>query len=148
MSFAPGGCATYDDVNLILRLYEMRRETRLRDARRWFVAHFRAKTVEEFQALCPAGSETNESFRMVVSYWDMVGSFITAGVLQKELFFESNREMLLVWERLRDLIPAYREMNKDPKSFSNLESVCEDFAKWVERRGPEAYPAFVKRVRG
>jgi hypothetical protein len=45
--------ATYDDVNLILRLYEMRREDRMRDARKWFVASFKVKSYEEFQALCP-----------------------------------------------------------------------------------------------
>src|SRR5450432_1272211 len=56
---------TYDDVNLILRLYEMRREDRLRDARRWFTASFKVKTHEEFTALCPGGSETNASYRMV-----------------------------------------------------------------------------------
>ena len=148
MSFAPGGCATYDDVNLILRLYEMRREARLREARRWFVAHFRVKTLEEFHELCPAGSDTNESFRMVVSYWDMVGSFITAGVLQKELFFENSREMLLVWERLRDIVPAYRAANKDPLTWSNLEKVCAEYIVWLDKRGPEAYSAFSKRVRG
>jgi hypothetical protein len=42
-------CATYDDVNLVLRLYEMRREERLREARAWFVASFHAKTLDEFR---------------------------------------------------------------------------------------------------
>ncbi len=148
MSFATGGCPTYDDVNLILRLYELRREERLREARRWFVSQFHCKTLEDFKTLCPAGSETNESFRMVVSYWDMTASFVEAGVLQKEIFFESNREFLLVWERIRELLPAYRQMQKDPKTWSNFESVAQSYITWLERRGPEVYTAFSKRVRG
>src|ERR1041385_8280829 len=89
--------ATYDDVNLILRLYEMRREERLRDARKWFIASFKVKTFEDFQTLCPPGSETNASYRMVTSYWEMVGSFLTSGVLNNELFYQSGRELLFAW---------------------------------------------------
>ena len=51
--------ATYDDVNLVIRLYELRRDERLREARRWFAASFKAKTLDEFHALCPIGSEPN-----------------------------------------------------------------------------------------
>jgi hypothetical protein len=96
---------TYDDANLILRLYDMRREERMRKARAWFTANFKVKTWEELQKLAPGGSDENASYRMVVTYWDMVGSFITSGVLNKELFFESGRELLLVWERMRDVLP-------------------------------------------
>jgi hypothetical protein len=148
MSFAPSGCATYDDVNLILRLYDMRREERMREARRWFVSEFHCRTLEDFNKKCPPGSGMNESFRMVVSYWDMVASFIVCGVLQKEIFFESNRELLLVWERIRDLVPQYREMTKDPKSWSNFETVANSYIEWLNGRGPDVYSAFSKRVRG
>ena len=96
---------TYDDANLILRLYDMRREERMRKARAWFTANFKPKSWDDLQKMAPGGSDENASYRMVVTYWDMVGSFITAGVLNKELFFESGREMLLVWERMRDILP-------------------------------------------
>jgi len=57
-----GASATYDDVRLILKLYDMRREERLRAARQWFVANFKAvQTVEDFHRLCPAGSDANAS---------------------------------------------------------------------------------------
>src|SRR5437764_15388700 len=101
--------ATYDDVNLIVKLYELRREDRLREARRWFVASFKVKTMEEFQALCPPGSEANASYRMVTTYWEMVASFLTNGVLHQELFFQSGRELLLCWERVRDILPHVRQ---------------------------------------
>ena len=54
---------TYDDVNLILKLFELRREERLREARRWFATSFKVKTLDEFNGLCPAGSEPNASSR-------------------------------------------------------------------------------------
>ena len=47
--------ATFDDVNLILKLYDLRREPRLREARRWFTGSFKARTLDDFNALCPAG---------------------------------------------------------------------------------------------
>src|SRR5262249_38282102 len=72
---------TYDDVSLILKLYEMRRDEKLRAARGWFAANFKVKTIEEWQKLCPPGSDPNASYRMVTSYWEMVASFITGGVL-------------------------------------------------------------------
>jgi len=140
-------CATYDDVHLLLKLYELRREEKLRAARDWFVKSFHAGSMEEFQALCPPGSDHNAYFRMVTSYWDMTASFVTTNVLHKDLFFQSNRELLLVWERIRDVVPALRTANKDPKSYSNMEAVAGEFVDWLKQRGPETYEAFSQRVR-
>lgn len=141
-------CATYDDVNLILKLYEMRRETRMREARAWFTKFFHANSVKEFQELCPAGSEANASFRMVASYWEMVASFITAGVLQKTLFFQSGYEMLVVWVRIGDIVPEYRELMKSPLAYENLERVAKDYIEWMETRAPGSYGSFRDRIRG
>jgi len=139
-------CATYDDIQLVLRLYEIRREERLRDARRWFGANFHAKDMTEFAAVCPPGSTENESFRMVVTYWDMAASFINIGVLQPEALFESGYEMLVVWERIRELLPAMREAREDPAAFSNLEEVSKAYIEWREVRSPGAHAAFAKRI--
>src|SRR5579871_3483575 len=99
--------ATYDDVNLILKLYDMRREERLRAARAWFVANFKPKTFAEYHELCPVGSDANAFARQVMTYWDMVGSFINAGVLNRELFFQSGRELLFVWLRVEVIIADF-----------------------------------------
>jgi hypothetical protein len=139
--------ATYDDVNLVLRLYELRREDKLREARAWFTKSFRASSMEEFQALCPMGSETNAYFRMVISYWEMAASFVAGGVLNKELFFQSGGEMLFVWERVRDLVPAFRQMFKNPYNAKNLETVSNAMIEWMNSRAPEAYGAFSAMVR-
>lgn len=137
---------TYEDVNLILRLYEMRREDRMRQARDWFVMNFRPKTMEELQKLIPPGSDMNASFRQVTSYWEMVASFIASGVLNKELFFQNGQELLLVYERVRAVLPDIRAFNKNPNVLGNLETVAKEFIEWHNRRAPEAHAAFVSRV--
>ena len=140
--------ATYDDVNLILRLYEMRRENRLREARTWFTGSFKVKSFEEFQALCPPGSEPNASYRMVTTYWEMVSSFLTSGVLNAELFYQSGRELLFVWERVRDILPAARDAFKHPRELKNLEEAASAYILWWNHTAPGSYDAFSKRVRG
>ena len=141
--------ATYRDVNLILRLYEIRREGKLRQARNWFAANFKAKSMEEFWQLCPAGSETNAFFRQCASYWDMAGSFVNAGVLNEDLFFTNSRELLLVWLRVKPVLAEARAAFQDPKYMSNLEIAGNAFAEWLSRTsGPAAYYSFAKRVSG
>jgi len=138
---------TYDDANLILRLYEMRREDRMRKARAWFTANCKAKTYEDLIKVAPGGSDENASVRMVTSYWDLVSSFMTSGVLNKELFFQSGRELLLVWERVRDYLPSMREAYKDPSYLRNLEIVGDEFAEYFKKQDPVAYEAFLKRIK-
>jgi len=140
--------ATYDDVKLILQLYEMRREPRLREARRWFTASFKPKTYEDFTALCPPGSEPNASYRMVTTYWEMVASFLTSGVLNPVLFYQSGRELLFVWERVRDILPSVRDTFKNPRELASLEEAATAFIAWWKEQTPGAYEAFCKRVRG
>jgi hypothetical protein len=140
--------ATYEDVNLILRLYEQRREDRLREARKWFSSSFKVKTFDEFMALCPPGGEPNASYRMVVTYWEMVASFLTSGVLNNELFYQSGRELLFVWERVRDVLPKIREVNGFPRELKNLEEAAAAYISWFNHTSPGAYDAFSKRVRG
>ncbi len=137
---------TYDDANLILRLYEMRREERMRKARAWFTANFKVTTWDELQKLAPGGSDENASYRMVVTYWDMVASFVTSGVLHKELFFQSGRELLLVWERMRMVLPEVRAQYKDPHLWGHLETVGDEFANHFKGRSDEAYDAFLARI--
>ena len=140
--------ATFDDVNLILKLYDLRREPRLREARRWFTGSFKARTLDDFNALCPTGSEQHASYRMFTTYWDMVASFITSGVLNEELFFQSGRELLFCWERVRDLVPIFRDQYKNPLELKNLETAATAYIGWWNKRAPGAHDAFSKRVRG
>jgi hypothetical protein len=139
--------ATYEDANLILRLYELRREEKMREARNWFAANFKASNAEELMKIAPMGSQENAWFRMLVSYWEMAASFVTSGVLNQELFFQSNGELLFVWERIRDVAPGFRAFLKNPNAWRNIETVANAYIKWMEANGPEAYTGFQAMVK-
>jgi hypothetical protein len=140
--------ATYDDANLVMRLYDLRREEKLREARAWFVANFKPKSMADIDQLCPPGSENNARMRMVASYWDMAASFVAAGVLNPELFFASNREMLVVAVRFRPVLATIRSAFKDPSFLKNLETVAQQFSDHLDKAGPGTLEAFVARVGG
>lgn len=143
---APNTPATHDDVKLILHLYELRREQRLRVARAWFIAHCKAATFEDMMKLAPPGSEENASLRMVSSYWDMAASFVRSGALNADLFYESNRELLVVYARLKPMLAAVRQAYEDPFYLHSLEEIGEHYAAWLNKRAPGSFEAFAKRV--
>ncbi len=139
--------ASHDDANLILRLYDLRREEKMRQARDWFVRNARFQSFEELMQLCPPGSQENAFLRQVASYWEMVASFLTSGVLDEELFFQSGRELLLVWIRLGPIAPQMRDAYKDPTAYRNLETVATRYIEWMSRQGPDVFSAFAARVK-
>lgn len=139
--------ATYDDVNLVLRLFELRREEKLRTARDWFARNVKAANLEELAAICPMGSQENAYYRMVLSYWEMAASFVTSGVLNPDLFFQSGGEMLFVWERVKHLVPLAREAYKSPGMYRNLEAAAGLFIQWMNKTSPGTYEAYSARVR-
>jgi len=131
------GQATHEHVKLMLKLYELRREPRLRQARDWFLWHFHATTPEELDKLCPPGSDPHTSFRMMVSYWDMVAGIVNRGLVDEELFFETQgAEQFLVWERIKTMIPVFRERGKNPYIMKNLEDHCRRLEAFWEERVP------------
>jgi hypothetical protein len=135
---------TYDDADLILKLYDLRREERLRAARKWFAALPPFTSREQFLADCPPGTEENASFRMVTSYWDMASAFVVNGILNAELFYRSNSgELLYVWERVRRIVPALREAQKNPLSYRNLEEVAKGFIEFYGKNAPGYYENLV-----
>src|SRR5260370_16531101 len=90
---------TYDEVNLMLRLYDMRREPRLRQARSWFVEHFHPVAPDEMEKY-PQGGEENTYIRMVMSYWEMVASILNRGLIIYSLFFETTVEISVLLCRI------------------------------------------------
>lgn len=130
------GQPTYEQVNLMLRLYELRREPRLREARAWFMDHYSVSSPEELMIKYPPGSTENTNIRMTVSYWDMVASIVNRGLMDEELFFENAGEIWVVWDRVRPLVPAWRAAFKNPTIFVNLEQVCKRLEDWREKHAP------------
>ena len=137
----------FEDANLVLRLYEERREPVLREARQWFVESFAARDAAEFTRKYPAGSDGNRMFRMVSSYWDMVGAIVLSGVLNPELLFRTSREQLLVWERVRPFVGELRTARKDPLVLKNLEGLAEANYRWLDQQSEGLSQTLAARFR-
>ena len=110
-----------DDANLILRLYELRREEKLRAAREWYRTKFCPISVEEIKALYQTPGAENTNFRMAMTYWDMACSFVASGVLHPELFMQSGGESLMIWSRVEEFVPRIREEMGMPWFLINIE---------------------------
>ena len=128
--------ATHEQVNLMLHLYELRRETKLREARDWMSANFHPKTVDEAMKLVPPGTKENTYMRMVLGYWEMVASIANRGLVDEELFFENSGEQWGVWEAVKPLAGAWRTMFANPQFLGNLEEHCKRLDVWREKRNP------------
>src|SRR5437870_13484897 len=81
----------------------------------------------------PPGSTENTNIRMTISYWDMVASIVSRGLIDEEMFFENTGEIWLVWDRMRPVVPAWRAAFKNPTIFANLERVCKRLEEWREK---------------
>ncbi len=73
----------YESAQLLLKLYEIRREETMRQARDWFIGFFPKSAQEIIEAL---RGRDSARYRMVVSYWDMAASFVNHGVIDEEMF--------------------------------------------------------------
>jgi hypothetical protein len=137
---------THHDVDVILKLYELRREDRMRKARSWLFG-YKASNAAEHQSACPPGSDQEAYYRMVTSYWDMAASFATSGALNKELFMQNAGELLFVWEKTKGTIADSRKTIGNPKYLSNLETIAQAMIDNMNSANPKAYEAFSARVK-
>ena len=96
-----------ESADLILKLYELRRDPLLREARAWFVREFNPATVEELAAL--ASGPKNPWIRMVVGYWDMAASLVVHGAIDREMFLASSSEMLTTFAKLEPFLGPLRD---------------------------------------
>ena len=137
--------ADHFDAELLLRLYELRREEKLRRARQFMIEEFQADSVEDLGRRLPQGTEENTFFRMALSYWDMAASLVNHGLLKEDLFFENTGEFWLIWEKVRHLAPALREARKNPHAWKSLETLARKYEQWMATRAPEALDSLRKR---
>ena len=143
------GQATHEQTNLLLRLYELRREPRLREARKFFLDQLDTSSPEAMQRQCPPGSENSASLRMTLSYWDMCAGIVNRGLIDEEFFFENTGEQMIVFEKMRALMPGFREMFKNPFFLAPLEEHVNRLIAWREKRAPgstEALKQFVAQA--
>ena len=127
---------TYEQAELQLKIFDLRREARLREARDWFNKRYFAKTIEEAMRIAPIGSEASTFFMMVVSYWEQACAYFNHGLLHEDLFFETNGEFFWVWERVKPTIEEGRKRFSNPLFLSNLEKAAKHYETWIEKRVP------------
>lgn len=130
------GEVTHEQVNLMLRLYEMRREDVMRQARAWYLKDFHPKSAEDVMRICPPGSKENAYLRQVASYWEMVANIVSLGLIDEEFFFENSGEQWVVWEALRPIANEWRAAFKNPHAWEKLEQHCKRLETWREKRAP------------
>jgi hypothetical protein len=110
----------HHDAELILKLYELRREKTMREARNWFF-QFNPKGREDFIDVLT--SDKSGLYRMVISYWDMACSFVNNGALDAQMFNDANGEHMFVFAKLEPFLPALREEMGNPNFLGHLEKV-------------------------
>src|SRR5436305_15099127 len=106
-------------AELILRLYELRREEVMRKARTWYFG-FHPESVEDITAV--ARGEHSAFYRMVTSYWDMACSFVNHGAIDAEMFNDANGEHVLVFSKIRPFVEQLRAATS-PNYARHLEQV-------------------------
>jgi hypothetical protein len=98
--------ASHADAELILKLYELRTEAVMRQARAWFLLEFWPETAAEFfVVLNEFGSQRNAYLRQVVSYWEMAAALVLHGAVSADLFLDTNGEPFFYAAKLAHILP-------------------------------------------
>jgi len=125
-----------NDAQLILQLYNLRREPVMRVARKFMVSEFWPQNYDEFKAVLTAyGTEPNAWFRQVLTYWNMAAAMVLQGAVNEELFFTTNGEPYFLWAKFGEYIPQARKDQIDPEFLQHLEKLT-------------SKPAAKKRIKG
>src|SRR5574341_477758 len=127
---------TYEQAQLHLQVYDLRREARLRQARDWFQQNYRAQTFEEAMRIAAPGTESGAFVGMVIGYWEQACALLNYGLLHEDLFFETSGEFFGVWEALKPVVPEFRERFVEKNLLANLEKAAQRYEAWSETRSP------------
>lgn len=128
--------ATVADAELILKLYDLRREPEMRKARKWWMEEFFPQTADDFMKVSRAwGTQENAWLRQVSGYWGMVTSFVLQGVLNEDLFFSPgfSGELFVMYAKMHPIIKELREKLEDPEFFRSVETAVTR-SKWGKNR--------------
>lgn len=131
----------HHDAELVLRLYELRREPVMREARAAIREGFSPKDFQEFLAFTKPDHPLNAYYRQVGTYWEMAYGFIKHGVLNPDLAMESNGEGMILFVKAEPFLTEIRAQ-VNPRAFLNSE--------WVATHteaGKRVHDLFVERFR-
>jgi hypothetical protein len=109
-----------EDANLILRLYEIRREPVMREARNWFFSFNPATTAEYMEAIM---GEHSGHLRMVITYWDMAASLVNNGAIDEQMFNDANGEHLFIFAKIEPILEELRQEWNQPEMLKHYETL-------------------------
>jgi len=115
--------ASSEDANIVLKLYELRRESVMREARNWFAA-FNPKSAAEILEVHAAHTQENAYFRQALSYWEMSAGLVTRGAVHQGLFLDWAGEMIFFFSKLAPFLPELREKIR-PDFAARIEQVIQ-----------------------
>lgn len=118
------------DADLILKLYDLRREATMREARNWFFTFNPTSIQDVLEVLL---TEHSGHYRMVVSYWDMAAAMVNNGAIDEQLFNETNGEHIFVYAKIAPVIEDVRTMLGNPDFLRNLETLVNRIPNVEER---------------
>jgi hypothetical protein len=108
------------DADLILKLYDLRREATMREARNWMFTFNPTSVNDIIEVLL---GEHSGHYRMVISYWDMAAAMVNNGAIDEQLFNETNGEHLFVYSKIQPVIEDVRKLFGNPDFLRNLETL-------------------------
>lgn len=135
---------TYEQAQLHLQVYEMRREAKLRQARDWFEKNYFVENMQDAMRIAAPGTEAGAFVMMVVGYWDQACALLNYGLLHEDLFFETSGEFFGVWERMKPTVEEGRKMFVNAQFLANVEKAAKRYETWIEARSPGHIDAMKK----
>ncbi len=120
-----------ESADLILKLYDLRREATMREARNWMFS-FNPASAEEYMKTM-MDPEVGGYLRMVTSYWDMAAAIVNHGAIDMEMFNDTVGEHILVFAKIQPLLGELRELFQSPEAFKHLEKVIMDAPNGAEK---------------
>jgi len=109
------------DALVIIKLYEIRSEAVMREARAWFFSEFAPQSGKDIVVLLLSGEKPSAFYRMVASHWEVAASLVNNGGIDEKLFLEANSEHLVVFAKLQPFIAEVREAIGEPDYLAHLE---------------------------
>lgn len=111
----------FESAQLNLKLFELRRDPLLRQARAWFIGEFNPESFEELMTLLRG--EHNTFFRMVMGYWDMAASLVTTGAIDRDAFLAAHSEIFATFSKIQLFLGQIREAFGEPTMFRHMEEL-------------------------
>jgi hypothetical protein len=132
--------ATPADAEIILKLYQLRTEAVMRQARAWIGGEFWPQTSDDFLAVYDnPGDPHNAYLRQVVTYWEMAAALVLHGAVSAELFVDCNGEGFFLLAKFSHILEPIRE--KYPTFMTKTTELVNRFTAAAQR-----YEAVEKRV--